>query len=254
MFGSFLLRRHCLAKKSASHKNGRFAQDRGMVDRLQDQLKIQKKVAEIHLNRRFLDEMAFYPAHDKRAETPEYKKVHHHLVVELDLPCLVCGVKNSTLKTDQNRYRAKAMETHHHVIEWSLANAISADKFNQILLPHLAHRHQGSPEYQTPFTQEQVSAWVDHSADNLWVLCDVHHRAKYFGIHEITYPIWCPMDLLRDDFEAYVKEQVALQKGSAKGKKASKTSSGRRGHATLSLTGDGLTHSRGGVKKKKSRH
>jgi hypothetical protein len=206
------------SKRNTNRKGGRFDRDRGMVDRLQKQLAVQKHVAEIHLNRRYLDEMAFYPMHDKRAETPEYKKVHHHHAVELDLPCLVCGVKNSTLKTAENRYRSKAMETHHHVIEWALANAISADKFNKILLPSLAHRHQDKPEYKTPFTQQQVSDWVDHSEDNLWVLCDVHHRAKFFGIHEITYPIWCPMDLLRDDFEAYVKAQVAKEKGSPKGK------------------------------------
>lgn len=209
-----------MAKKPAHRSGGRFALDQGNVARLQDQLKVQKKVAAIHLNRRLLNEMAFYPAHDKRSETPEYKQVHHHLTVELDLPCLICGVKNSTLKSAENRYHAKQMETHHHVIEWALANAISTDKFNRIMLPHLAQRHQSKPEYQTPFTQQQIRDWVDHSEDNLWVLCDVHHRAEFFGIHEITFPIWGPMNLLRDDFEAYVTEQVAKQKGSAKkGKK-----------------------------------
>lgn len=49
---------------------------------------------------------------------------------------------------------------------------------------------------------------MDHSPDNLWVLCNVHHRAKYLGIHEITYPIWSPMDLLRPDFEAWVEKEV----------------------------------------------
>jgi hypothetical protein len=67
-----------------------------------------------------------------------------------------------------------------------------------------------------------VAAWVDHSEDNLWVLCDVHHRAKFFGIHEITFPIWGPMDLLRPDFEAYVKGQIADAKAGKKPKKASK--------------------------------
>jgi hypothetical protein len=54
---------------------------------------------------------------------------------------------------------------------------------------------------------EEVKAWIDHDEDTLWVLCDVHHRAKYFGIHEITHPIWIPVYLLRDDFAAYVREQ-----------------------------------------------
>jgi hypothetical protein len=192
-------------------------QDLGMIDRLNDQLKVQKKVQQIHENRRALTELAFYPAHDKRRETTEYKKVHHHMTVELDLPCLICGVKHSTLMDEQqNPYGAKAMETHHHVVEWALANAVDVAKFNKILLPNLAHKHPDKPEYRKPFTDQDVRDWVDHSPDNLWVLCDVHHRAVYFGIHEITYPIWCPMDLLRANFEDYVKKEIAKEKAAKK--------------------------------------
>lgn len=189
-----------------------------MVQRLKDQRGVFRKAQQIHENPRTLKERAFYPAHDKRLETKEYKAVHHHLAVELDLPCLVCGVRNSTLKDKrENRYNARQMETHHHVIEWSLANAIDADKFNRIILPHLKVRHPQNPDYaKAAFTDADVAAWVDHSADNLWVLCDVHHRAAYLGIHEITYPIWCPMDLLRDDFEAYVRQQLLEQKDTGK--------------------------------------
>jgi len=204
----------------------RKAQDPGFINRLQDHLAVQKQVQAIHCNPRMLKELAFYPAHDKRAETPEYKKVHHHMAVELDLPCLICGVKNSTLKDKtQNLYGAKAIETHHHVIEWALANAIDVDKFNKALLPSLAHKHADKPEYKTPFTEQQVKDWVDHSPDNLWCLCDVHHRAVYFGIHEISYPIWAPMDLLRDDFDEYVREQIAQQKSAKTAKPAAKPKS-----------------------------
>jgi hypothetical protein len=37
---------------------------------------------------RLLNERAFYPAHDKRKESPAYKKAHDHLTKKLDLPCL----------------------------------------------------------------------------------------------------------------------------------------------------------------------
>jgi len=187
-------------------------EDRGMVRRLKDQLAVFKRGKDIHENRRKLDERAFYPAHDKRKETAAYKAVHEKLVKQLDLPCLVCGIKYSTLKDKtQNRYGAKQLETHHHIIEWALANAICVEKFNSNLLPHLRHKHN-RPEYQDNFTAQDITNWVDHHEDNLWVLCDVHHRAKYFGIHEISYPIWAPMDLLRDDFEQYVKSEVAKEK------------------------------------------
>lgn len=183
--------------------------DTGMVTRLKDVLKVYKKAQEVHTNRRMLDEIAFYPAHDPRQETPEYKAVHKKLAIDQDLPCLICGVKNSTLKNAaQNPYGAKQMETHHYVVEWALANAIDVNKFNNILLPHLRSKHSDKAQYKQDFTAAQVSAWVDHDEDNLWVLCDVHHRAKYFGIHEITYPIWGPVNMLRDDFEAYVRDQT----------------------------------------------
>lgn len=205
-----------MAAKQAGLK--RDAQDRGMVQRLKDQRTVFLKAQAVHENPRLLKERAFYPAHDKRLETPAYKKAHDHLTRTLDLPCLVCGVKNSTLKDkSQNRYGARQMETHHHVIEWALANAIDPAKFNKIILPHLKVRHPQNPLYaKAALTAQDVSDWVDHSEDNLWVLCDVHHRAAYLGIHEITYPIWCPMDLLRNDFEEYVRRQIQEQKATGK--------------------------------------
>lgn len=206
-----------MASKQTAAKASRKAQDVGMVSRLTDQLKVFKKAQKIHANISKLNQIAFYPAHDKRRETPGYKKIHKHLTVELDLPCLICGVKHSTLKDPgQNPYGAKQMETHHHIVEWALANAISTEKFNSRVLPHLAHRHGDKPEYKKPFTDQQVKDWVDHSPDNLWVLCDVHHRAKYMGIHEITFPIWGPANLLRDDFEEYVMKEIAKAKAANK--------------------------------------
>jgi L-rhamnose mutarotase len=185
-------------------------EDKGMVNRLKDQLRIQKQVNRIHENPRLLKEIAFYPEHDKRRETNEYKAVHKKLTQELDLPCLICGITNSTLKDKQkNLYGAKQMETHHHIIEWALANAVSVEKFNASILPHLRQRHPDKSEYKQEFTDEDIRNWVDHSEDNLWVLCDVHHRAKYLGIHEITDPIWGPQDLLRDDFEEYARKEIA---------------------------------------------
>jgi len=196
-----------------------------MVERLKDKLKIQEHVEAIHKNQRLLTELAFYPAHDKRCETKEYKAIHKKLVVVKDLPCLICGVKNSTLKKSTNVYGAKQMETHHHVIEWALANAVDVKKFNAILLPFLQHRHPDRPEYRKAFTAKDVCNWVDHHEDNLWVLCDVHHRAQYLGIHEITFPIWGPTDLLRDDFTKYARAEIAKaapKKKSAKRKQKAK--------------------------------
>jgi hypothetical protein len=157
-----------------------------------------------------LDPM-FYPPHDQRTETSGYRAVHHELTVVKDLPCLVCGVRHSTLdKKDQNPYGAVAMETHHHIVEWALANAIDPGLFNRALLPNLKEKHPGKSEYDKPeFTEQDVRDWVDHSPDNLWVLCDVHHRHKWVGIHQLSYPMWAPQDLLKQTFRDEVAAAVS---------------------------------------------
>jgi hypothetical protein len=176
---------------------------------VKEHLETQKVACEIRERKVSLEERQFYPAHDKRTETNEYKKVRKMLCIEKDLPCLICGVKNTTLKNrDENRYGAKQMEAHHHIVEWALANAVDVDSFNRILRPNLSVRHKDEPVYQRDMTEKEIKAWIDHSPHNLWVLCDVHHRHKFLGIHAISYPIWCPQDLLKPDFEKYVREHL----------------------------------------------
>ena len=167
-----------------------------------------------HVVERMLDEQAFYPAHDKRKESPEYAKVHRQMTVADDKHCLVCGVQHSTLgDLTKNPFGAIQMETHHHTIEWALANAIDPAKFNQHIRPGLMHAAQRRAQeagyadvsdlykafdrdYEADMGIDTIKQWVDHGADNLWVLCDVHHRHKFVGIHAITYPIWGPQDVV----------------------------------------------------------
>jgi hypothetical protein len=158
-------------------------------------------ISKVHAVSRLLREIVDYPGHVARRSSPEYLKAHSYLVKQLDLPCLVCGVRNSTLKDPkQNPAGAKQMETHHHIVEWALANAIDLNKFNQRVVRQLRAKQHHDPIYDKDFTQEQMLEWVDHHHDNLWVLCNVHHRQALLGIHEITFPIWGPQDLVRDDF------------------------------------------------------
>jgi hypothetical protein len=173
-----------------------------------------KKDKDIHQSVNTLTEIAFYPEHDPRKETSAYKAVHKRLIKKEDRPCLICGVKNSTLgDLRENTYKAKALETHHCVIEWALMNAIDPIKFNKMLRPHLELTHPGRKLYKQDMDENQIKDWIDHDEDNLWVLCDVHHRSKFVGIHRITYPIWGPANLLRNDFEEYVRTQIEEMKG-----------------------------------------
>jgi len=158
-------------------------------------------LAKAHIVSRMLKEEVYYPPHSPRTESAAYKKEHKRLTHELDLPCIACGVRQSTLNTPENKVGAKAMETHHHVIEWALQNAIDLQKFNErIVMRHRANPHH-DPIYDQDFTEQQMKDWIDHHPDNLWVICDIHHRHGLVGIHSVTYPIWGPQDLIRDDFQ-----------------------------------------------------
>ena len=166
-------------------------------------------VKSIHGGKHSLEEFTMYPDHAARKESPEYKKVHDDMVKKRNLPCLACGVTYKTLKDPkENPFGAKQLETHHHVIEWSLANAIDPGKFNKRVRPNLAHKHSDETLYKKDMTAKQIAAWVDHHPDNLWVLCDIHHRHKWLGIHAITFPIWGPQDMLKPSFEKLAYKQM----------------------------------------------
>lgn len=92
------------------------------------------------------------------------------------------------------------METHHHDCEWSLMNAVDVVKFNARIVHHYRARRPADPKYDHDFTEDEMKAWIDHDQDNLWVLCDKHHRGRLVGIHDVTGPIFGPQDLLLDSF------------------------------------------------------
>lgn len=131
-----------------------------------------------HTVTRHLTESIYYAEHDPRSVSPEYRRVHHHLVYELDEPCWICGVRNSTLgDSAQNPKGAKQMETHHWHIEWALASRVDP---KLILADFPAMGHADEPH---------LREWLD-SEGNMLVLCDVDHRHGLFGIHMVSYPAW----------------------------------------------------------------
>lgn len=112
------------------------------------------------------------PPHPPREETPEYIRAHHRLTRELDSPCAMCGVRNSTLHDPkENPFGATAIETHHYPIERSLLDACDPRKVG-VVFPQVKD-------------QATLEAFVD-SEHNLMVLCDIHHRHPLHGIHHLT--------------------------------------------------------------------
>jgi hypothetical protein len=130
-------------------------------------------LGELH---RTLVEDIFYPAHEPRQASGEYRRVHHHLVVELDEECWICGVRHSdVLQMPAAEQRHWQLETHHSEIEWAAANGVD-----------LALVMRDFPALQD---REALRSWLD-SEGNMLVLCATHHRGSRTGIHSISYPAW----------------------------------------------------------------
>ena len=180
---------------------------------------------EIHGEFDLLEEASYFPQHSKRKGSRAFKDIHHKLVIEEDTPCYICGVTHSVLSDSQkkqdralNPHVASQIELHHAVVEWSLANAVDPVKFNQTVRLDLMKNNPDNPLYQEEMTQQQILDWVDHGPDNLMVLCDVHHRHPYYGIHKVSYPKWLPQRIFTDQFIKEVDEKIAAHKASRKNK------------------------------------
>jgi hypothetical protein len=126
-----------------------------------------------HTQTRTLTESIWYPEHDPRKASAEYKRVHHHLVYELDTPCWICGVRQSQMPDGEH------METHHWHVEWALEHRIDPAKII------------------ADFPMDNLQEWLD-SEGNMLVLCSDHHRHGLIGIHSITYPAWVAQRWLKN--------------------------------------------------------
>ncbi len=144
-------------------------------------------MATVHELRRTLHEKVFYPEHPPRKASAEYERTRHHLIVELDTPCFICGVRQSTLDDPSlNPDGATAMELHHWEIEWALCDAVDPTKL--------------TPFFPEVVDRASLERFLD-SAENGKVLCNVHHRHIERGIHTLEYPVWIAQKYVRDGYQ-----------------------------------------------------
>ena len=150
--------------------------------------------------RRTLTEDVWYPPHDPRRASEEYHRTHHKLVVQMDEPCWVCGIRNSDVqKLNPADRRSWQIETHHSELEWAAEKAFETDP---VMLEKLITDLNGkTPQEHLASVVAEVGAVVHgddpaalreflDSEGNMLVLCATHHRAGRTGIHSITYPAW----------------------------------------------------------------
>lgn len=144
------------------------------------------ELSHVHVTHEAVSSLELTPAHAPRVETETYRKAHHTLIYELDKPCIICGVRNSTLHDPtENRLHATCMETHHFPIERSLVNACDWRKVHQ--------------QFPQVIDEASLEAFVDSPA-NLYVLCDVHHISVEYGIHHLLPQDFYIQPFLRDGY------------------------------------------------------
>ncbi|HEY6019100.1 MAG TPA: hypothetical protein VIY48_04145 [Candidatus Paceibacterota bacterium] len=132
--------------------------------------------------KRTLLEDIFYPPHDPRKASSEYHRTHKKLVVEMDEPCWICGVRHSdVLKMPKAQQKLWQLETHHSELEWAAEKAFEnyKDELARITADIVAIAND----------PVKLRNFLD-SEGNMLVLCATHHRGSRTGIHMISYPAW----------------------------------------------------------------
>jgi hypothetical protein len=94
----------------------------------------------------------------------------------------------------QNLYGSSQIETHHFHLEWSLANAADWSVL-KTMYPDFADWAKIDPNNPDTFKY-----FVD-SEYNMMILCDIHHRATYRGIHALEFPVWIAQKYMKKDFK-----------------------------------------------------
>lgn len=164
----------------------------------------ENSIATVHVTSEAVATFEMTPPHAVRVNTAAYEKSRKYLIDTQDKPCVVCGVRKSTLlDATQNRFGTTELETHHFPIERSLLHACDPDKI-----------HHAFPEV---IDKETLEAFVD-SPRNLIVLCDIHHRSLEQGIHHLLVQDYAILPYLLDNYQIVATAQdkaVVQQKDQA---------------------------------------
>jgi hypothetical protein len=135
-----------------------------------------------------------YPSHEPRASDPHYRAFNAAHDRLKRLGALKCWIGNADCQG--------AIELHHNVVEFALANTVDVAHFEQLY-----------PEFKIA-SDEEFLTWIEGEG-NLLPLCAFHHRGVC-GIHSIHYPAWQVQRFMKAGVgppEAVVREGVAVHAG-----------------------------------------
>jgi hypothetical protein len=140
-----------------------------------------------HLDRHTLRESVSVPDHEERGYSAELERGRRLLKKEGKYKCWICGTE-------------ELLELHHLFCEFSLSNVCDFDKLwelSQVFDPY-------------GYGKEFAELPVESSSDvrNMLVLCRLHHRQTYTGIHNISFSSWIMQKLAKDGVTVVVDEDA----------------------------------------------
>lgn len=134
---------------------------------------------------RTLHELAHYPQHEPdRAKDPYYRvfdRTRHHLIDVLAVPCWIGGASAAQIKAglppEHLCHGCTGLELHHNPLEYAGLSEIDWRRF--------------AAEFPTLGIHSDADFLAAAEGEgNATILCSLHHRAPYQGVHSITYPLW----------------------------------------------------------------
>lgn len=131
-----------------------------------------------------------YPAHEDRTESAEFRKNKRLLVKQLDVPCWICGSRES--------------REVHHLFEWSLFPALDAEKMLDTLHvfdPYGYTHKMGEQPIESPDDIRNLVVLCGHHEVGGVAVPGGHHRGVNLGVHEITLPIWLALRAVKPGVE-----------------------------------------------------
>lgn len=141
-----------------------------------------RKTVVAHLQKQ-TDALAFYyPSHEPRKGDPHYRLFNQmrRKLIAAGARCWICGT-------------SKNLEIHHNEIEYAAATGVDLAKFEH-LFPG-AHVK----------TEEDLLNWCE-SPSNAKVLCALHHRGPFNGVHHVPLPNWLLQRLWKKGLPAPVED------------------------------------------------
>ena len=158
---------------------------------------MEKKIVKEHIQEDTIQEYSFYPEHEMRVESAEFKKSKERLKKDGNYQCWICG---TTEKCES-----------HHILEWAFSNDLSMDKATEILKTLDFYGYNNSDEFK-----DKPLDSLD-SVRNQLILCDNHHRHKLCGLHHLSFPLWLSQKSCKDGLETVpqneedlIKEEIKL--------------------------------------------